>query len=277
MRAERREQSRCLNDCECIPGGKRGTADLHSHLLERPAISVATPGAPGRPRRSGIYGRLDCPLARRAISRGGYVRHRVFFPDESTAIQAGYRPCAVCMRREFSGWKLGAIHRKENRMNISDPAVARLLARIEKTWDELQQSISGLSDAQLTEPRTMDEWSVRDVLAHITTWEEQTLEHLPTIMAGGRTPKYLTFGGIDAFNGMMTEKKRGLSLAEILRQMSETHERLIDLVRSAPAEQLNHETRARRRLRWDTFQHYAEHAKAIRDWRERSQRAEPRP
>jgi hypothetical protein len=181
------------------------------------------------------------------------------------------------MPREFSGWKLGAIHRKENSMNISDPAVARLLGRIDKTWDELQQSISGLSDAQLTEPRTMDEWSVRDILAHITTWEEQTLEHLPTIMAGGRTPKYLTFGGIDAFNAMMTQKKRGLSLAEIRRQMSETHARLIELIQSAPADQLNRETRARRRLRWDTFHHYAEHAKVIRDWRERSQRAEPRP
>jgi uncharacterized protein (TIGR03083 family) len=154
-------------------------------------------------------------------------------------------------------------------MSATDPGIARLLARIEKTWDELQQSIDGLTDEQLTRPGTMDEWSIRDVLAHVTTWEEQTLEHLPTIMAGGRAPKYVTYGGIDAFNAMMTDKKRGLSMAEIRRQMNETHARLLDFVRTAPADQLNHETRARRRLRLDTFGHYAEHAQAIRAWRER--------
>jgi uncharacterized protein (TIGR03083 family) len=154
-------------------------------------------------------------------------------------------------------------------MSATDPGIARLLARIEKTWDELQQSIDGLTDEQLTRPGTMDEWSIRDVLAHVTTWEEQTLEHLPTIMAGGRAPKYVTYGGIDAFNAMMTDKKRGLSMAEIRRQMNETHARLLDFVRTAPADQLNHETRARRRLRLDTFGHYGEHAQAIRAWRER--------
>jgi hypothetical protein len=48
-----------------------------------------------------IYGRLDCPSALRAIARGGYVRHRVFFADEATAIAAGYRPCAVCCPSEL--------------------------------------------------------------------------------------------------------------------------------------------------------------------------------
>lgn len=64
------------------------------------------PGEWGGHRRSKVYGRLDCPSALRAIARGGYVRHRVFFADEATAIAAGYRPCAVCCRerhRSLSG------------------------------------------------------------------------------------------------------------------------------------------------------------------------------
>jgi uncharacterized protein (TIGR03083 family) len=155
----------------------------------------------------------------------------------------------------------------ENNVIATDPVVARLLARIDESWDELQQSIEGLTDAQLTQPETMDQWSIRDVLAHITTWEEETLKHLPTIMAGGRSPRYATQGGIDAFNAMTMEQKRNLSLAEIRRQLYETHARLIEFIRSAPAEQLSGETRARRRLRWDTFHHYSEHARAICEWR----------
>jgi methylphosphotriester-DNA--protein-cysteine methyltransferase len=29
----------------------------------------------------------------------------VFFADEETAVSAGYRPCGVCMREEYTRWK----------------------------------------------------------------------------------------------------------------------------------------------------------------------------
>jgi hypothetical protein len=63
------------------------------------------PGTLGGHRRSRIYGRLDCPGAARAIARGGYVAHRVFFSDEATAVAAGYRPCAACLRAAYDRWK----------------------------------------------------------------------------------------------------------------------------------------------------------------------------
>jgi hypothetical protein len=66
----------------------------------------ATPGTLGGHRRSRIYGTLDCPGAARAIARGGpYPRHRVFFADEQTAVEAGYRPCAVCLPDAYRAWK----------------------------------------------------------------------------------------------------------------------------------------------------------------------------
>ncbi len=65
------------------------------------------PGAWGGHRRTKIYGRLDCPAALRAIARGGYVMHRVFFADEENAVAAGYRPCAVCCPDRYRAWKAG--------------------------------------------------------------------------------------------------------------------------------------------------------------------------
>ncbi|WP_306205390.1 type 1 periplasmic-binding domain-containing protein [Actinoplanes sp. RD1] len=70
----------------------------------RPYRSSA-PGALGGHRRGRRYGRLDCPSALRAIARGHYVRHRVFFADEATAIAAGYRPCGVCLPGAYARWK----------------------------------------------------------------------------------------------------------------------------------------------------------------------------
>lgn len=72
----------------------------------RPYRSAA-PGTVGGHRRGRLYGRLDCPAARRAIARGGYVAHRVFFADERTAVAAGYRPCAVCLPDQYARWKRG--------------------------------------------------------------------------------------------------------------------------------------------------------------------------
>ena len=69
------------------------------------AYLSATPGAWGGHRGSRIYGRLDCRSALRALARGGYARHRVFFADEATAVAAGYRPCAVCLPARYRAWK----------------------------------------------------------------------------------------------------------------------------------------------------------------------------
>jgi len=65
----------------------------------------AARGRWGGHRGARIYGRLDCPAALRAIARGGYVRYRVFFADEATAIAAGYRPCAACCPDRYREWK----------------------------------------------------------------------------------------------------------------------------------------------------------------------------
>ncbi len=63
------------------------------------------PGTIGGNRRTRIYGRLDCPAALRAIARGGYIKHRVFFASEEDARAAGYRPCAVCLPAAYATWK----------------------------------------------------------------------------------------------------------------------------------------------------------------------------
>jgi hypothetical protein len=52
--------------------------------------------------------------------------------------------------------------------------------------------------------------------------------------------------------------------------MDETHRRLIAYLQTGPEEEFTRETRFRRRVRLDTNGHYAEHMKAIREWRERS-------
>src|SRR5260370_20706841 len=110
----------------------------------------------------------------------------------------------------------------------------QVFQKLEQAWTELKESYAGLSDVQLMEPGVMDEWSVKDILAHVTTWEEEALKYLPLILSGGRPPRYIQSGGIDAFNAQMAEQKRQMALSEVLRQLEDTHRRLIDYLHTLP-------------------------------------------
>src|SRR3954454_12928219 len=110
----------------------------------------------------------------------------------------------------------------------------QVLKQLEKAWTAIKESYAGLSDSQLTEPGVMDHWSVKDILAHVTTWEEEALKYLPLIAEGGRPPRYSIMydGGIDTFNAQKAGEKGALSLSEVLEQMDAVHRRLVAYVQS---------------------------------------------
>lgn len=151
----------------------------------------------------------------------------------------------------------------------------QLLTRLDNAWTTLRESYAGLTEDEMMAPGVAGDWSVKDMLAHVATWEEEALKYLPLILAGGRPPRYASYGGIDAFNARMTEAKRRLSLAEAQRHLEETHRQLIAYLRRVPEEQFATETRFRHRLRLDTYSHYPLHATMIRAWREQMN-TEPR-
>jgi hypothetical protein len=144
----------------------------------------------------------------------------------------------------------------------------RVLRRIDQEWTAFTASYEGLDETALLTPGVTGRWSVRDLIAHVTWWEEEALTHVPLLLEGGRAPRYsVTYGGIDAFNALMTERKSSLSLAKVLEEQERTHRRLIALVKGLPESALAGDSRVRRRLRLDTYGHYPKHAEAIRRWR----------
>ena len=114
----------------------------------------------------------------------------------------------------------------------------------------------------MVEPGVVGDWSVRDILGHVTTWEEEALKSLPLILEGRKPPKYsVLYGGIDAFNAQESERKRGLPLVEVLSQLETTHGRLCFVRRGRAGKQFAGESPFRHRLRLDTYSHYPLHAR----------------
>lgn len=145
----------------------------------------------------------------------------------------------------------------------------QLLKKIDAAWDMFIASYADLSDEQLLEPGVVGDWSIKDIIAHVTVWEDEAFKHLPFILKDEKPPLYsVKDGGIDA-NAMMTERKRKLSLAEVLKEQDQTHRRIVAYIETLPEEQFTTDTKARRRIRLDCYGHYPIHAKAIREWRKR--------
>lgn len=146
---------------------------------------------------------------------------------------------------------------------------AQLLKRLSESWDEFRASYAGLSEAEMVVLGVSGEWSIKDVIAHVTTWEQEALKYLPVILEGKKPPRYsVAYGGIDAFNALMYRRKRALSLQEILQQQERVHRQLLEYLNEVGEDQFARQTKFHRRLRLDTYQHYREHAEAIRKWRE---------
>lgn len=149
----------------------------------------------------------------------------------------------------------------------------KLLETIEQRWDELRASVKGLSDEEMQAPGVVGDWSVKDILAHVTTWEEEALKHLPEIAAGKPQQRYKdVYGGLDAFNALKFEENQKRPLAEVRARLTETHRQLLDYLETVPDELLHSRERFRTRLRWDTYSHYPLHAAHISEWRAKFKR-----
>ena len=53
----------------------------------------------------------------------------------------------------------------------------QVLKRLDDAWLALKRSYAGLADSQLLEPGVTGNWCVKDSLAHVTTWVEESLKH----------------------------------------------------------------------------------------------------
>lgn len=140
----------------------------------------------------------------------------------------------------------------------------QILDQLENRWSEFKESFAGLDEKQMTRVPSKGGWSIKDILVHVAAWDEQALKNLPLIVEGKRLPRYRDlYGGINAFNAMTAEKHRDLPLSEALRQLDQTHKRLLAYLRSVPEEQFEGRSRFRRRLSADTYNHYPEHTETI--------------
>ena len=152
-------------------------------------------------------------------------------------------------------------------MATTDTDLAAIIERIGASWDDLEASYAGMGEEEMLVPGVTGDWSARDILAHVAVWDALALSVLPGILETGAHVELDEH--IDAYNARMTEEKRHLSLDEVRQDLQETHQRLLDYLGTVDADAFAANEAFRERLAADTWDHYPEHAAAIRAWRER--------
>src|SRR5918995_1413106 len=99
----------------------------------------------------------------------GCVRRATTDSDRSRGDLA--RPCCTrCMEDDLRTWE---------RIAMAKSRREKLLETIDGAWSELLASIDGLTDEEMHRSGVVGDWSVKDILAHVTTWESEALKHLP--------------------------------------------------------------------------------------------------
>ena len=146
----------------------------------------------------------------------------------------------------------------------------RLLARLAAERSKLLAGLLGLDRRALTEEAFLDDWTVKDALAHIAAWDRWEHRQMRR-MAAGESPNDVA---VDAFNAVVVNQWRERALSEVVGELENARAAWVGWLRDLPEETF---FASRPFDEWDwafpnclevQWQHDAEHAAQIAAWRQ---------
>ncbi len=153
---------------------------------------------------------------------------------------------------------------------------ARILDEMRTNYATLEAILAPLDEAQMTKRGVIADWSIKDMLAHIASWQHRLLTWLyaairheePTISGPDSVEE------MDALNAQFYQENKSRPLDEVLTDFRTTHLQIVDVVQAMHEEDLTNPNRfvwAKGRPLWhlvagDTYEHYQEHIGQIKEW-----------
>jgi uncharacterized protein (TIGR03083 family) len=101
------------------------------------------------------------------------------------------------------------------------------------------QAIDGFPETEWETPGACGVWSVKDIIAHLTSFEQVLVDILTTFMGDGPTPVLNSFiepGG--QFNDSEVDRRKAKTIQDILAEFNDAHARTLSMVAEIPAEML---------------------------------------
>ena len=143
-----------------------------------------------------------------------------------------------------------------------------LLSMLRESRNELSSAIQGLPDDKLTVPLAGD-WSVKDFMGHIASWDEFSVSDLRRI-ARGRLPCFAAFreAEVDNWNAFLIRPRKLFPLPQIRAEFEEARAEMVAALKDLP-ERLLAQGQMVRNILAIMANHEEDHARQVREWRER--------
>ena len=135
----------------------------------------------------------------------------------------------------------------------------RLLGELELERKQFIRNIETCRIRDISRP-FIGEWSLRDIVGHVATWEGEVLTGLRQLKAGAR-PAVLDFdqSGLQQFNRDHVERKRDINFWSLYEQLKGTRARLLDEIADVDDETLMAEGSVHGSLLRSLAEHDREH------------------
>ena len=141
----------------------------------------------------------------------------------------------------------------------SETTKTRVTAAVDAAWRDFRRAVEQLPPHLLETPGVCGDWSVRDLLGHIASWESRAAA---TLLTGVPDPPDDTH----EFNRTEAARKASLAIRNVVTELESTHRALLSTLADTPESSLEPGTPIRNSLDADTFLHYIEHTAQIRAW-----------
>lgn len=114
----------------------------------------------------------------------------------------------------------------------------QLLGSIKQEHKNLENSIKGLSDTEMIKTTEPGEWSVQDIMAHVTAWEQSLLNWYERGLRGEKQvmPEWNKPGVLDAINLDIYRRNKDRWLKEIKKEFKGSYKQILKTVKSIPEE-----------------------------------------
>lgn len=98
-------------------------------------------------------------------------------------------------------------------------------------------TLDGLDEAHWRTPGVCGLWSVREIVAHLASYEQWLVEIFDSVLTGQSIPTLERLAqGYDAFNAYEVAQRKDHSVREVLAEFNDKHARTLELIAHIPPE-----------------------------------------
>lgn len=114
------------------------------------------------------------------------------------------------------------------------------LRRLAEAKERLTTSIAGLDETTLCQEPVVGDWTIKDLLGHIVSWNEEFRANIAMILQGEHPGYDHEISGEDNFrewNRQWITKKRSFSLVQIMTEVERDYQEAVKLIEGLQAEE----------------------------------------